>query len=682
MKLGYGLTIVMLAALAVPAALRAQREKPAILAGPILGIGGAIDRSTIPVFGGSPDCGIFAHGTSFAAGAGGLLQLPTLFNNDLGAELGLRLNSIRCRLRATPVDPTRLVDNGTLVTLDREFDLDVNSLVVACDLLLHYRVAQRLTIAGGPSIGFRLSSTFDAIDRVLGPGDYAFDDGQRQHRLMGGTPLAQALLAMGPVIRGAYELPVGRVVLLPALELRADLLSPVRHTSWQCYQIGANLGLLFDLSSPAPVPADTVRPVQPIQPVIVVARERPRLSASIGLYAVDENNQRQPVAKVHVSEVLFHSHAPLIPAVFFEPGVSQFADRYLRIAPDEARRFRPDDLAGQNLLAVQHRVLDVVGYRMRGDTAARLTLYGSVSHGESPALARDRARSLQKYLVETWAIQPERIVISESAGMMERSNENSEDGRADNRRVEILSNHEGVLAPVATDQIVREFDPPLVKLVPSYEAEAGVKRWELSLTQHGRTIAHYSSNDSGKLAAPEMTWNLETEKIDSGLAPLVGSITVEDSTGAIVTAQNQVPLQLERRVSVVEGQVVRLGGQEQLSYSLVGFDYDSPEPGRPAELALREIADAVQPGATITITGYTDRIGEHQRNVELSAQRAARVAALLHARLEARHLKGVQVTTAAGGIEAQRFGNDVPEARMLTRGVGIVVEQMSPAVPR
>ncbi|MBS1910501.1 MAG: OmpA family protein [Bacteroidetes bacterium] len=670
---------MMLVALAVPVASRAQQEKSTILAGPILGLGGAIDRSTIPVFSGSPECGTFARGTSIAVGAGGLLQLPNLFNNDLGAELGLRLNSVRSRLRTNPVDPTRLVDNGTLVTLDREFDLDVNSVVVACDLLLHYRIAERLTVAGGPSIGVRISSTFNAVDRVLGPRDYAFDDGQREHQLVGGTPLSRALLAMGPVIRGACELPVGRVVLLPALELRADLLSPVQHTSWQRYQLGVNLGLLFDLTPPAPAPADTVRPVQP---VVVVARERPRLSASIGLYAVDENNQRQPVAKVHVSEVLFHSHAPLIPAIFFDPGVSQFADRYVRIAPDGARRFRPDDLAGQNLLAVQHRVLDVIGYRMRGDTAARLTLFGSVSRGESPMLARDRARSLQKYLVETWAVQPERIIISESAGMMERSNENSEDGRADNRRVEILSNHDGVLAPVATDQIVREFDPPLVKLVPSYVAEAGVKRWELSLTQQGRTIARYSSNDSGKLAAPEMTWNLETEKIDSGLAPLVGSITVEDSTGAVVTAQNQVPLQLERRVSVVEGHVVRQGGREQLSYSLVGFNYDSPEPGRPNELALREIADAVQPGATITITGYTDRIGEHRRNVELSAQRAARVAALLHARLEARHLESVQVTTAAGGIDAQRFGNDVPESRMLTRGVGIVVEQMAPPAPK
>ncbi|MBS1914561.1 MAG: OmpA family protein [Bacteroidetes bacterium] len=678
MKLGYGLGVMMLLTLAAPLALRAQPERPAILVGPIIGVGGAIDRSTIPVFNGSSDCGIFAHGTSLDAGGGAALLFPNLFSNDFGAEADVRIGVVRDRLRADPVDPTRLVDSGTLVTLDREFDLDASSTVAACDLLVHYRAASPITIAGGVSFGIRLSTTFNAIDRVLGPGDYAFDGGQRQRQLIDGTPLTRALPAVGPLIRGTYRLPIGRAMLVPAVELRADLISPARRTSWQRYQLGATLSLLFNVTPspvPPPPPPDTSKP---IEPVVVVARERPRLSATIALYGMDENNEPQPVAKVHVNEVLFRTHAPLVPAVFFQADASRFADRYARLTPDAANRFRPDDMVGLDLLTIQHHMLDVIGFRLRNDTSARITLYGSTARGEDPAIARERSRDVQKYLMETWAIPQERIIISQSVGMMERSNETTDDGRDDNRRVEIIANRDGVLAPAVTEQIVREFDPPVIKLAPSYEAEAGVKSWDLSLTQQGRSIAHYSNRDSGMLAAPEMTWNLASQKIDSGLAPLTATITVEDSTGAVVTAHNQMPLQLERRVSVVDGRIVRQGDMEQVSYTLVGFNYDSPDPGRQNEIAVREIADIVQPGATVTITGYTDRIGELQRNVELSAQRASRVASLLRARLDARHLKGVQVKTAAGGIDALRFGNDVPEARMLSRGVGIVVEQSAP----
>jgi hypothetical protein len=48
---------------------------------------------------------------------------------------------------------------------------------------------------------------------------------------------------------------------------------------------------------------------------------------------------------------------------------------------------------------------------------------------------------------------------------------------------------------------------------------------------------------------------------------------------------------------------------------------------------------------------------------------------MLRSRLEARGLREIPVTSAGGGIETARFQNDLPEGRMLARGVAVLVEQ-------
>jgi outer membrane protein OmpA-like peptidoglycan-associated protein len=90
---------------------------------------------------------------------------------------------------------------------------------------------------------------------------------------------------------------------------------------------------------------------------------------------------------------------------------------------------------------------------------------------------------------------------------------------------------------------------------------------------------------------------------------------------------------------------------------------------------IREAAALIHPGARIVVTGYTDRQGMEQRNAELSADRARRVAAALREQLEANGVNDVSVQAAGAGIDTERFQNDLPEGRALSRGVYIQVEQ-------
>lgn len=656
------------------------QEQPVgrMLLGPAAGIDFALNQSDIGVFGASGECGVFGSGTGIEKMFGGSFSMPSLFSPDFGLTVDFGASMASATLYADPVDPIRIFDrkNERLVELDREYQLATEKLDAYLDLLGRLHITERFSVALGASLRYQASSSYTQSDNVLGPGDYAFSDGQRQHTMPMGQELTPAAIVAGPTLRASYEVPLRfGALLVPELSIRADLTSSVRQASWQRYLAGAKVGLLFDItpSPPEPEPPPPVEP--PAEPVVVVARQKPRLAASISLYGIDEQNRPINVTKVHVNEVLYRQHSPLLPAVFFEHDSAVFPERYTQLAPGQTDSFSVDRLLGLDLLDIQHHTLDVVGSRLRENPSSRVVVIGSTSKDESAALARARAEKVRSYLEETWGIARSRIALHEGGGSMERSSESTDDGRADNRRVELSSGADGLLDPLMTEQIVRDFDPPTIKMSPTYDAEAGMKSWTLTITQGSNVIARYSNLDAGALTAPELTWHLASEQIDSALEPLVAQLTVEDSTGAIVTARDEVGLSLERRVTVVDGRVERDGDREQISYSLVGFDYNSANPGRQNEALVREIAALVRAGGKITVTGYTDRIGEEQHNVELSSQRAARVAALLRSRLDTRGVRNVTIKTMGAGIETARFRNDLPEGRVLSRGVRVLVEQ-------
>jgi outer membrane protein OmpA-like peptidoglycan-associated protein len=80
-------------------------------------------------------------------------------------------------------------------------------------------------------------------------------------------------------------------------------------------------------------------------------------------------------------------------------------------------------------------------------------------------------------------------------------------------------------------------------------------------------------------------------------------------------------------------------------------------------------------GATITVTGYTDRIGTEEYNQSLSKQRAERVMNALRSMLESRGVANVTIESAGAGSETTRFAIDLPDGRMFSRSVAVVVEQ-------
>lgn len=636
-----------------------------LLVGPTASVMYGQDRAAIPVFYGSDACGLFSQGRTLASSLGGILAFPSLLTSNLDLVTSLRFTFLSGRLVTSPQVPFRVLDSDTkeLVEIEEEYRLNVVSLETVVDLLASLRLSDRFAVAAGPFFGYRLFSTFSQTENILAPEDFRLPNGHKEQGMVDGSNPEGSAFTFGPSIGAAYTIPLGsRRFLTPAFFVQTDLLSSVKEFSWRSHRAGFSLSLLFDVSPEFPeLPPEEIPPP-------------PRLAASVEMYGIDENDVPLPTARIQVYETLFQRHAPLLPAVFFDHNTIRLPERYVIVDSGQSEAFSTDMLAGTPILEIQHQALNIVGQRLQQKREAAVTLVGSVSKDEPTELKRLRAATVRSYLGQVWGIDSARLQVKDGVSLMERSNEETVDGREDNRRVEMASSDLSILAPVVTAQVIRDFDPPMIRMRPQIDAEAGVKEWTLVVSQGGNAIAQYSSHEE-KSDSGEMVWRIVHDRVDSALSPLIATLTVEDSTGAVTTATSMLPLVMVRSPRVVNQRIERTGDRERLSYTLVGFDFSSADLGAQNNEVVKDITELVRNGSEITVMGYTDRIGDGKRNRELAMERAINVARTLQHLLEERGVEEVTLNVMGEGVETVRFDNDLPEGRVLSRGVSIVVEQ-------
>jgi outer membrane protein OmpA-like peptidoglycan-associated protein len=661
-----GICTALIASLLAASALNAQEPvaRAGTLVGPLAGAALGSLSARVPVYPGGDCGGDFGGGSAFVL-KGGVAAIRSGFLSErLGIQLNLSGTLQRARLAVAPLNATHIYDGDArrVIALEREFRLDADEWEVSLDAMLRYEASRQIWIALGPSIGYRAGGTIEQSDNILGPEGYGFPDGLRSHSM---TPTVEPAGArLGLVASAGTMLPVGAdLYLAPSLSLGADILSRGADAPIRSMRGGVDLALLFDLTPPP----DTIPLPVPEQPA------PPRLAALLELVGVAPDGSEIANPVVSVREVLVRQHTPLVPAVFFDPSADLIPTRYRRLDPSGTGGFTTDRLSGLDPLEVQHHLLNIIGERMRDRPELSLLLYGSSSTEEPEEIRAARRAVVRGYLTDVWSIDPSRVGVGAGSGPIERSSQATDDGRADNRRVEMVGSDPSLLAPVVTARIVREFDPPELKLTPRITADAGVKEWRIVIRQSGAELARYTSDVGSSGADP--TWSIVHDRIDSLLEPVVAELEVVDSAGNATTARAEVPLLLEKKSRQVDSRIEQNGARERMSYVLVAFEFNSPELGEQNENQIAEIASAIGAGAQIRIVGYTDRIGNERRNRDLSRERAERVGAALERRLAERSITGTEMTIEGAGSEVSRFENDLPEGRFLSRGVSVVIEQ-------
>ena len=382
------------------------------------------------------------------------------------------------------------------------------------------------------------------------------------------------------------------------------------------------------------------------------------------------------------SEVQFYVKAPkLIPIerrvketfplrnyVFFDEGSNAIPSRYATLTKEQAGSFKeeqllqpePKDLTGRSKrqMTAYHNVLNILGDRMRRLRSASVTLIGSSEQGA--ASGKVLADAIRRYLVDVFDIDEQRI---KTEGREKPPIPSFQPGgtrelelvRPEDRRVEITSLSPELLEPV---QIISLQEDPLdsdVQLTAT-GTENLLASWSIEVTDEAGNVKRYGP------------FTNEQERISG--RTILGDKLQGNYTVALVG-------ETKNGQSIRKEQTVRLVRTDQpdeelgLRFSII-FEFDQSKTVATYERFLTStVAPLIPEGASVTIHGHTDIVGEESHNLNLSRDRANETQNVLEHALPRAGKRRVKFDTYGFGEDVRRapFENRLSEERFYNRTV-------------
>jgi WD40 repeat protein/outer membrane protein OmpA-like peptidoglycan-associated protein len=428
-----------------------------------------------------------------------------------------------------------------------------------------------------------------------------------------------------------------------------------------------------------------------------------------------------PIQSLRVEEFLANTMHPLLNYIFFENGSFTIPTRYNRLSPEQARRIiemkQPFEtiLSAESTLEVYRNVLNIIGSRMTLNPASKITLIGCKSAKEKFAVAppapkpkpslttnatvqiatqatvsttqtvptitqrltaqddarlsEARALAIKDYLRTAWGIAEERITTQFRILPEKFSNEQTPDGVAENRRVEIIASTPDITDVVVVSDTLRTVVPPVVRFRTNATSQVNLTSWNVNIAQSTGakakrvTQALKNMNGSGK-PQDRIEWNTTQENNTAPklTIPVQYTLSVNDESGANTSASGVLPVEV---ISIAKKRAAKTVDKEVNTFGLLLFDFNKAEISGQNTSILDYVRQRMRPESRISITGYTDRTGNALTNKTLSLQRATAAAAILNR---------PDATTQGRGHEGLLHDNTTPEGRFYCRTVNIVVE--------
>ena len=270
------------------------------------------------------------------------------------------------------------------------------------------------------------------------------------------------------------------------------------------------------------------------------------------------------------------------------------------------------------------------------------------------------AESVRKYLLDVFGIDASRIATegrerppipsSQAGGTRELDLVVPED-----RRVDVTSTSSLLLDPV---QIISFQEEPLESDVQigARGAQDAFASWSVDVTDAAGNTKHYGPFTS------------EEERISG--REMLGANIIGDYTVAMVgERRGGGSIRKEEHIHLV-----RSNEPEEefgLRFSIL-FEFDQSKTVATYERFLTEtVAPLITDGASVTIHGHTDIVGEESHNLKLSRDRARETQVVIERTLSKFGKRGVKFDTYGFGEDVRRapFENRMPEERFYNRTV-------------
>jgi len=544
---------------------------------------------------------------------------------------------------------------GEQGAFDHIIDAKVSS--VGFTPLLAYQIQDQFAVKLGGTIGLLTSTTFHQKEEVAEPKDRGtFLGGSRvRNEFDSALPNASSLRASLDAIF-SYALPLNKSrtsFLVPEVSFSLGLTNLTKDLTWKAHSIRGGFAVVHYFNS-TPSVIDTVKP-----PAVV--QELPRkdsitLALSVTGISADRRDSIHPVLRIE--EYRSSYLQPLLNYIFFEEKSGGIPNRYVMLNSDGTDNFSIPSLSASQTLTTYHHLLNIVGKRLQENPAATITLTGTtagVTDGDA-TLAKARAENVKAYLTDIWKVDSSRISVVARALPERPSPSNDPDGIAENRRVEITSNDDRILAPVLTESKVTTLSPDHFE-ISARVLSGKVSSSKVSILKRDRVLQDFPLNKSHEI----IDWKPRSEEF-----PITGRA---DSLLVLFKAEGS---ELQKTIPIEEytrerKQAEGITDKEVERYSLILFDFNQSELGRANQAIVDLIKSRITSNATISVTGYTDRVGEENYNQKLSEERA---------RVVARALSLPQTSVVRGLGESQMlYSNDLPEGRFYSRTVIVEIEK-------
>ena len=607
----------------------------------------------------------------FTGGLGRVFGIGAQYINTITPSFGLdiRVGYQSANVDLSTIESRFIMNNGSLETATIRHDLSTTSAMLALDALGRFSLNEKLHALGGITVGYNLSGSYSQSEVFVTPGNATFENGQRTRNQRESSLSSLSSLYLGVTGGLSYDIPVNAdrtTFVSPEILLT---LSPTNHldnTSWLIQRLRAGVAVSIippsaddDLSPVELFDIARTRPVRPGSEAISVP------VPSISAYGLTDDGQSSAVSSIRVEEFASNRIRPLLPYVFFDQGSYTLASRYRQINREQTEGYSLENFYNLDAMVTYYQGLNIIGKRLSERPDASITLTGcrdASESGFSEDLAKRRAMVIKSYLVDTWSVDPARIIIEDRALPLNASSTDSPDGSAENRRVEITSADPVILSPVGSKDTMRVFTPAGIRFSPSVVNNASVKTWTLFVSQQEQII----KASSGDVQPPaSIDWRIAESArfIPRGVRNLEYMLVVQDSNGAIIPSESKT-LQVSE---VTMTDKAKMGGTDKTvdRYSLILFGFDRADISTENQRLIEEVRKNVSSRSTVKVVGYSDRVGDAAYNLALSEKRAKAVATAL---------ANERVSTTGLGETLPLYDNDTPEGRFYSRTVEIIVE--------
>jgi outer membrane protein OmpA-like peptidoglycan-associated protein len=625
-------------------------------------------------------CGMFTNGSG--AGTAFSLGLGIPFEAAFSFAPSIRFQDLSAHFITQPTNVQHGFQSGGLVEINRTRRYEATLSQLTFGAIFSYNVTRAFALAAGPTLGALLTHSYSETESITTPStaSYSNTSFSQTRAISSGTISGIQKFQAGVQATAGYTFQFGSIGITP--ELQANLpLTSISSNPWRTYTIGAGITLSRVLVAAQAEPIHP--PIVERLPIVKTPEPAPKpksmISVTMRVVGIDNNGQEvnEPtlsIERVHVTEVF-----PTLNSVFFDQGDSTIPIRYHQfVSARDIRDFNDSDLYRANALEINHFVLDVIGKRLSMYPDASLTITGTTSSSEergNPGLSLTRARVVANYLHTIWSIDLTRLELQGRTLPETPSDESTTTGQAENRRIDLSSNVNDVLAPLWTERIERVASPPKIVFHPHIILSRGLDSLVITVRQGDHILQRFDGRSDG--SAGEHLWTLNESSTPNGEDSLIYTCRVVDSIGNVATTSGVIHM---RRVQhdTVTHRTEDIADKHLERYSLILFDYSSSQFGRrQAELLIDTIARSVDKFAEVTLTGHTDQTGDPAFNNRLSGERASTTADALRVRW--RHAKHPlpHMSVEAHGSRDILFDNALPEGRFLSRTVRIMVEHDS-----